>query len=112
MFLMPSRYEPCGLNQLYSLKYGTIPIVRTTGGLADTIEPYAPGSGTGFRFEEYTGPAMMTAIEAALEVYHDAAAWKGLMQRAMKQDFSWDHAASEYLELYSSTAAKPRTTSH
>jgi len=110
MFLMPSRYEPCGLNQLYSLKYGTIPIVRTTGGLADTIAPYGPGSGTGFRFEAYTGNAMLAAIDRALAVYGDAAAWKGLMQRAMKQDFSWHHAASEYLELYLTTRAKPKRT--
>jgi starch synthase len=110
MFLMPSRYEPCGLNQLYSLKYGTIPIVRTTGGLADTIAPYGDGEGTGFRFDDYSGKAMVAAIDDALRVYGDARAWKALMQRAMNEDFSWDHAASRYLELYGATQAKKRRT--
>lgn len=110
MFLMPSRYEPCGLNQLYSLKYGTIPVVRATGGLADTIEPYADGTGTGFRFDEYTGTALIDAVDRALAVYDDAKAWKSLVQRAMAQDFSWENSASQYEELYRTTIAKAKRT--
>jgi len=112
MFLMPSRYEPCGLNQLYSLKYGTIPVVRTTGGLADTIEPYADGEGTGFRFEEYTGEALIDAVDRALAVYADRKAWKALTERAMVADFSWEHSASQYEELYRATIAKPKRTNN
>jgi len=108
MFLMPSRYEPCGLNQLYSLKYGTIPVVRTTGGLADTIEPYADGAGTGFRFDDYTGEALLAAVDEALAVYDDRKAWKALTERAMAQDFSWEHSASQYEDLYHATVAKSR----
>ena len=72
MFLMPSRYEPCGLNQIYSLKYGAVPIVRATGGLDDTIEPFDGKSGTGFKFQEYSPQALLAAIHAALEAYRDA----------------------------------------
>ena len=102
MFLMPSRYEPCGLNQLYSLKYGTIPIVRGVGGLEDTIIDYDddPDKGTGFKFYEYTKEAMFDAIERALKVYRDGAAWRALEKRCMTADFSWERSAKEYLELY------------
>jgi starch synthase len=99
---MPSRYEPCGLNQIYSLKYGTIPIVRATGGLDDTIIPYDPstGEGTGFTFGPYEAEELWTAIQKALLVYHNETLWIRLMKNAMAQDFSWDTSAREYLKLY------------
>jgi len=102
MFLMPSRYEPCGLNQIYSLHYGTIPIVRATGGLHDTIDDYdaATGEGTGFKFGEYSGAALLTCIERALQAYRMPAVWQRLMHSAMRLDFSWDRSAQTYLELY------------
>jgi starch synthase len=102
MFLMPSKYEPCGLNQLYSLKYGTIPIVRETGGLADTIENANPakGTGTGFTFKRYNSADMLHAVKFALEVYRDKNVWEIMMLRAMRQDFSWDSSAEKYLEIY------------
>ena len=102
MFLMPSQYEPCGLNQLYSLRYGTVPIVRAVGGLEDTIrdDPAEPDSNTGFKFREYTVGAMMVAVERALTVRADDARWTGLMKRGMAQDFSWDKSAGEYRSLY------------
>ncbi len=102
MFLMPSRFEPCGLNQLYSLKYGTIPIVRATGGLADTVTQVGRtrGAGTGFLFEEYSSEAFLKAIYTALAAYEDKRLWKLIMQNAMSQDFSWNKSAQDYLELY------------
>ena len=102
MFLMPSRYEPCGLNQMYSLKYGTIPIVRATGGLADTVEQadLATGAGTGFLFTDYTPEAFAKAIQAALKAYKNQKQWRQLMDNAMSQDFSWERSASAYLNLY------------
>ena len=95
MFLMPSRYEPCGLNQIYSLRYGTIPIVRATGGLDDTIEEH-----TGFKFQEYSGMAMLEAIQAALAEFRRPELWLVRMERAMSKDFSWDVSAREYAALY------------
>ncbi|MDR2018146.1 MAG: glycogen synthase GlgA [Syntrophobacterales bacterium] len=102
MFLMPSRYEPCGLNQLYSLKYGTIPVVRGVGGLEDTIIDYTmePDEGTGFKFYDYTKEAMFDALQRALKVYQDKAAWQTLVKRCMTADFSWERSAKEYLGLY------------
>jgi starch synthase len=102
VFLMPSRYEPCGLNQLYSLRYGTIPIVHAVGGLRDTVEPYQPdtGEGTGFVFYEPSAPALLQAVQAALAAHTDREAWQRLMRRAMGQDFSWQQSAVRYLELY------------
>ncbi|MEW6386893.1 MAG: glycogen synthase GlgA [Thermodesulfobacteriota bacterium] len=102
MFLMPSRYEPCGLNQMYSLKYGTIPVVRATGGLADTVKPADPakGTGTGFLFSDYTPEAFLKALKAALKAYQDKKLWKRLMQNAMNEDFSWKTSAKAYLNLY------------
>jgi starch synthase len=99
---MPSRYEPCGLNQIYSLKYGTVPIVRATGGLDDTVEPFDPatGQGTGFKFAEYTGAAMLRTIRAALEAYRTPKPWKKLMLNGMRQDFSWTASAQQYARLY------------
>jgi starch synthase len=102
MFLMPSRFEPCGLAQLISLKYGTVPIVRKTGGLRDTIEIYNKytGEGTGFGFENYDSGDMLYAINNALEVYGDEKSWKTLIKRGMQQDFSWAESAKKYLALY------------
>ncbi len=100
MFLMPSRYEPCGLNQLYSFRYGTIPIVRATGGLADTVQPYGENEGTGFLFTGYSAREMMNAIRRALAVYSDPGRWRPLMIRAMSQDWSWNRSAGEYVRLY------------
>lgn len=102
LFLMPSRYEPCGLNQMYSMKYGTIPIVRKTGGLADTVELFddATGSGTGFVFENYNSAALKWAINYALEVWNNRPAWERLMQNAMSRDYSWEHQAEHYVEIY------------
>ena len=103
MFLMPSRYEPCGLNQIYSLKYGTVPIVRATGGLDDTIIDYTTQDaaiGNGFKFKEYTADALFEAAQRAIEVYKDAPRWRDLMRAGMSCDFSWENSASRYLRLY------------
>lgn len=102
IFLMPSRYEPCGLNQIYSLRYGTIPVVRATGGLDDTIEPFDPatGRGTGFKFSEYTGPALLAALQEALAAFADKSSWRRLQTNAMAKDFSWNASALEYGRLY------------
>jgi len=100
MFLMPSRYEPGGLNQLYSLKYGTVPIVRATGGLDDTILAFDGQSGTGFKFSEYTGSALLLAIEQAIATYRQPEVWRQLVYNGMRQDFSWGRAAEKYLEIY------------
>ena len=102
LFLMPSLYEPCGLNQMYSLKYGTIPIVRAVGGLKDTVQDYDPEveSGTGFVFEPYDAEAMLDAIDRGLAAYHDKRAWPEIQRRAMAMDFSWDRSAQAYSNLY------------
>lgn len=113
MFLMPSRYEPCGLNQLYSLKYGTVPIVRKTGGLADTIENYDPatGRGTGFLFKNYDPAELLDTVRVALAAYQDGKAWAGLMKNGMEKDFSWDSSARKYVDLYRKALEKARTDS-
>lgn len=102
MFLMPSVYEPCGLNQMYSLRYGTVPIVHRTGGLADTVEPWSPatGLGTGIVFEHHDAAGLQWAIEAALAAYGDRAAWRRLIANGMAKDFSWDVQGKRYEELY------------
>lgn len=102
MFLMPSRYEPCGLNQIYSLRYGTIPIVRKTGGLADTVVDYNEDDtrGNGFVFNQYTAAAMLEAVKRAVRAYHDESVWQKIIKRAMKQDFSWHMVADRYIKLY------------
>jgi len=102
MFLMPSRYEPCGLNQIYSLRYGTVPIVRATGGLDDTIEPYdsASGRGTGFKFEKYDAKELLACIRKALTAYKSAPVWQRLQANGMARDFSWRASAGEYAQLY------------
>ncbi len=102
MFLMPSLYEPCGLNQMFSLRYGTIPIVRRTGGLADSVIPYdsATDSGTGFVFEHFTPEGLHWALTQALATYRDGDRWGRLVVRAMEQDYSWDRQAEQYVKLY------------
>jgi starch synthase len=100
-FLMPSRFEPCGLNQMYSLRYGTVPVVRAVGGLADTVEDFdGVRSGTGFTFHEYHPAAMTTALRRALDVHRDARAWRGLQERGMALDFSWRASAGAYERLF------------
>jgi len=102
IFLMPSRYEPCGLNQIYSLKYGTVPIVRATGGLDDTIELFdlEHGTGTGFKFWDYTGGALLYTIRQALHHFADERIWKRIQLNGMEKDFSWKTPAAEYVKLY------------
>jgi starch synthase len=102
MTLMPSRYEPCGLNQLYSLRYGTVPIVRATGGLADTVVNYngQDNTGTGFSFTDYSPGEMVTAIRQALKVYANPQEWENIVVRGMREDWSWERSARRYLELF------------
>jgi starch synthase len=108
MFLMPSRFEPCGLTQMYSLRYGTVPIVRATGGLVDTVEPYDPatGEGTGFRFDHADGTGMLWAIDQALALWKDRPAWQKLMRNGMSRDFSWKRSAEQYVALYRRAAGQ------
>ena len=107
MFLMPSRYEPCGLNQIYSLKYGTVPIVRATGGLDDTIELFdlEHGTGTGFKFWDYTGGALLYTIRQALHHFADERIWKRIQLNGMEKDFSWKTPAAQYAKLYEAARA-------
>jgi len=102
IFLMPSRYEPCGLNQMYSMRYGTVPIVRNTGGLADSVQHYDPGTGTGTGcvFNDYDAPAVRWALDTALDWFADEKSWQQVMQNAMAQDFSWSRQAALYEALY------------
>jgi starch synthase len=102
MFLMPSRYEPCGLNQIYSLKYGTVPIVRATGGLDDTIESWdaRSGKGTGFKFHDYNGEALLLTVKTALDAFRDQTSWQVLMRNGMSKDFSWNASARDYGKVY------------
>jgi len=102
IFLIPSRYEPCGLTQMYSLRYGTIPVVRATGGLEDTIEEFDPQklAGNGFKFREYKASALVEAVRRAVATYEDKEKWRVLMVNAMACDFSWGKSASQYLRLY------------
>jgi starch synthase len=107
LFLMPSRYEPCGLNQMYSLRYGTVPLVRRTGGLADSVEPYdaASGRGTGVVFNDFDPPALEWALNTALDLYTRPPHWQRLMANGMACDFSWQHQAQQYAELYARLTA-------
>ena len=100
MFLMPSRYEPCGLNQMYSLKYGTVPIVRETGGLADSVEQFDGEKGTGILFRDYNESGLEWALDRALDLYEDKAAWQKIIANGMAQDFSWQRQAGRYIELF------------
>lgn len=106
IFLMPSHFEPCGLNQIYSLKYGTIPVVRATGGLDDTVEEWNPTqkTGTGFKFEPYEAQALLDAIDRALTAFYDKTQWVQLMENAMTQNFSWERPAQEYAAVYEEAA--------
>jgi len=107
IFLMPSRYEPCGLNQIYSLRYGTVPVVRATGGLDDTIEAFdlEHGTGTGFKFHEYSGGALLHAIRQALHHFADDRVWRRIQLNGMAKDFSWNTSAAEYAKLYEAARA-------
>jgi starch synthase len=109
IFLMPSQFEPCGLGQMISLRFGTIPLVRETGGLADTVENFdsKTGEGNGFVFKEYTTEAFLKAIDRALGVYRDPKLWSELVKNGMKCDFSWRSSAKHYLELYERVERKP-----
>jgi starch synthase len=108
MFLMPSQYEPSGLNQMYSLRYGTVPVVRAVGGLADTVIDYDPATpkrpgqpaSTGFVFKDYTAAALLDALTRALSTYRDRRTWRTLQVAGMRQDFSWDRSAAEYVKMY------------
>ncbi len=102
LFLMPSHYEPCGLNQMYSLRYGTVPIVRRTGGLADSVQHFdvATGTGTGILFNDYNEVAVSWAIGYALDLYQQKGAWRRLVQNGMAQDFSWNRQIQRYVEAY------------
>ena len=103
IFLMPSRFEPCGLNQLYSLRYGTVPIVHATGGLKDTVEDGV----TGFVFHEPTAHALWLAVDRALHAYADGKAWQRMMRAGMTRDFSWEKSARAYAALYRRLLEKP-----
>ncbi len=111
---MPSRYEPCGLNQIYSMKYGTVPVVRKTGGLADTVQDWDemnyPGqdTGNGFSFNDYTSYALFTTVQRAVNAYHHKNAWKKIQLNGMNRDYSWKNSAKEYISLYEK-AVKKRT---
>ena len=106
MFLMPSQYEPCGLNQLYSLRYGAIPVVRSVGGLADTVVPateenLASGTATGFAFDHYSPQALEGALSSAVATYHHRKdVWQKLVETGMQQDWSWRKSAAQYGEVY------------
>ena len=108
MYLMPSRYEPCGLNQIYSLRYGTVPIVRNTGGLADTVVDADgdPGTGTGFKFTGYDAAELQGAVSRALSAFADRPRWEAIVRRGMSQDFSWEASAREYVSLYEKALRK------
>jgi len=106
IFLMPSRYEPCGLNQIYSLRYGTVPVVRRTGGLADTVrdwhefKQHGSDSGNGFSFFEYSGNALLTTVQRAVETFKDKQLWKKIIKNGMSEDLSWEKSGRDYLDLY------------
>jgi starch synthase len=102
IFLMPSQFEPCGLTQMYALKYGTVPVVRATGGLRDTVTEFDPKTmtGNGFLFTPYTAEALTGAVERAIAVYRRPNQWSRLMGNCFKSDFSWDRAAGEYVEWF------------
>jgi starch synthase len=111
IFLMPSRYEPCGLGQMIAMRYGAVPVVRHTGGLADSVAQFDAGSdsGTGFLFDALTSDALAAALADAITTYGDQPAWRGLQQRGMAQDFSWDSAAHQYVALYERAISSTRS---
>jgi starch synthase len=110
-FLMPSRYEPCGLGQMIAMRYASIPVVRRTGGLADSVPPYDASSntGTGFVFDDATSDALASALREARAVYRDKPAWRALQLRVMAQDVSWDRSAIEYKAMYERATARSAT---
>jgi starch synthase len=114
MFLMPSMYEPCGLAQMYSLKYGTVPIVRATGGLNDTVRDSRnnkgyPNDSTGFKFNRFLAQAMVRAVRRSVEAFKDREAWRAMMLRGMAEDFSWDRSAREYIGVFENALEKRRS---
>ncbi len=113
---MPSRFEPCGLNQLYSLKYGTVPLVRATGGLADTIVGYDPQSpnpaANGFVFQEYSALALSETLRQACDAYRRPEVWTQLIAVGMRQDWSWARSAKQYVELYQKTMERRNATAN
>ena len=102
LFLMPSRFEPCGLNQMYSMRYGTVPVVHAVGGLYDTVRNFNPqtGEGTGFTFDDYSAQALLDTLKWALDTYRDRGTWARIQQEGMRQDFSWDASARQYVKVY------------
>ena len=110
IFMMPSRFEPCGLNQMYSLRYGTVPVVRAVGGLVDTVRPFNPknGQGSGFLFAPYDPRAFVDTLRDALAVYPNRKLWSRLQKNGMKVDFSWDRSAGEYVKMYKRLRPKKR----
>ncbi len=112
MFLMPSHYEPCGLNQIYSLKYGTVPIVRKTGGLADTVKDWdemsalGKNTGNGYSFTDYNGYALTNAVERSIRDFHNKPVWKKIQTNGMREDFSWRRSAEKYISLYKKASRK------
>lgn len=110
IFLMPSKFEPCGLNQMYSLRYGTVPVVRAVGGLVDTVRPFNPrtGQGTGFVFADYDPGALLDTLQSALELYRQPRSWQRLQRNGMRKDFSWDRSAAEYVKVYKRVIAARR----
>ena len=108
MFLMPSLFEPCGLGQLFSMSYGTVPITRTTGGLVDTVQHFdaETGKGNGFQFQDYDAGGLMWAINQALLVYEDKSLWSKVVQNAINTRFSWDNSADEYIKVYNKISGK------
>jgi len=110
IFLMPSQFEPCGLNQMYSLRYGTVPLVRAIGGLADTVVDYVPGArgATGIVFREYTPEALLSALLRTLELFRDRRRWAALQRAGMSRDYSWDRSAREYVKIYERAMARSR----
>jgi starch synthase len=107
---MPSRYEPCGLNQMYSMRYGTVPVVRRTGGLADSVQDFDPrtGRGTGILFDDADSAAVGWALGRMRELFADRGAWRRMMTQGMTQDFGWSAPIDRYVELYARAAAVPR----
>jgi len=110
IFLMPSRYEPCGLGQLISFRFGTVPLVRETGGLADTVEDFDPqtGTGTGFVFKDYDTPVLLRTLDRALAAFRDEKVWSKLVKNVMRCDFSWASSAKKYVELYEKVTVHAR----
>ena len=106
MFLMPSQSEPCGLAQMISMRYGTLPVVRETGGLRDSVRDAGGENGNGFTFKTYNAHDMLNAVSRACDYYHDKAAWEKLVKETMKNDFSWDNSAKLYIGLYKELAGE------